>query len=277
MAVREVAIGEALFGRDDTLALIGGPCVIESEALVLEVAEGLREIARRLGMPFVFKSSFDKANRSSADSFRGPGLAAGLGILRRVRELVGVPVISDIHTPEQASPAAEALDALQIPAFLCRQTDLILAAARTGKPLNIKKGQFLAPWDMKNVVEKAREGGARTIFLTERGAAFGYNNLVVDFRSIPLLKETGCPVIFDAGHSVQKPGGLGHASGGDRSMIPVLARAAVAAGCDGLFFETHPHPDRALSDGPNMLSLDALESLLPVLIRLRRALSGKEG
>ena len=259
------------------LFLVAGPCVLEEEAVVMEIAERVARMGERFGLPVVFKASFDKANRSALRSFRGPGMEKGLRLLEAVKDRFGLAVTSDIHEPAQAASAARVLDLIQIPAFLCRQTDLILAAARTGKPLNIKKGQFLAPWDMKNVVEKAREGGARTIFLTERGAAFGYNNLVVDFRSIPLLKETGCPVIFDAGHSVQKPGGLGHASGGDRSMIPVLARAAVAAGCDGLFFETHPHPDRALSDGPNMLSLDALESLLPVLIRLRRALSGKEG
>jgi len=258
------------------LFLLAGPCVLEEASLVLAIAERLGRMGERLGLPVVFKASFDKANRSSLRSFRGPGLEEGLRLLEEVKERTGLPVTSDIHEPAQAEPAARVLDLIQIPAFLCRQTDLILAAARTGKPLNIKKGQFLAPWDMKNVVEKARAGGAETVLLTERGASFGYNNLVVDFRSIPLLKETGCPVVFDAGHSVQKPGGLGHASGGDRAMIPVLARAAVAAGCDGLFFETHPDPDRALSDGPNMLSLDDLEALLPVLLRLRKALPGGE-
>ena len=277
MAVREVAIGEALFGRDDTLALIGGPCVIESEALVLEVAEGLREIARRLGLPFVFKSSFDKANRSSADSFRGPGLAAGLGILRRVRELVGVPVISDIHTPEQASPAAEALDALQIPAFLCRQTDLVQAAAATGKPVNLKKGQFLAPWEMANVVAKAEAAGGKALLLTERGTTFGYNNLVVDMRGIPTMRTLGYPVVFDATHSVQLPGGRGTASGGQREMVTTLARAAVAAGVDALFLEVHPNPEAALCDGPTMVRLDEVESLLQSCLRIRRALLREGG
>lgn len=255
----------------DGLFLIAGPCVIESEEQALDLAKAIADISSALGLPAVFKASFDKANRSSIHSFRGPGLDGGLAVLERVKRETGLPVTSDIHEVHQASPASEVLDIIQIPAFLCRQTDLILAAAQTGRFLNIKKGQFLAPQDMINVVEKARSAGAKDILVTERGTTFGYQNLVVDMRSIPLLKKTGCPVVFDATHSVQKPGGLGNATGGDREMVPILARAAVAAGCNGLFFETHQDPDQALSDGPNMLNLKELKDLLTGLIRIHEA------
>lgn len=260
----EISPGQSLF-------LIAGPCVIESEEITLKIAESVARIASDLGIPTLFKASFDKANRTSISSFRGPGLEKGLRILEKAREATGLAVTSDIHETHQAETAASVLDLLQIPAFLCRQTDLIVSAAKTGKPINVKKSQFLAPWDMKNVVEKARSAGANDIFVTERGSTFGYNNLVVDMRSMPLLKETGCPVIFDATHSVQKPGGKGTSTGGDRSMVPTLAKAAVVAGCDGLFFETHPDPDNALSDGPNMLKTKDLKDLLTKLIAIKNA------
>ncbi|MHC4941430.1 MAG: 3-deoxy-8-phosphooctulonate synthase [Planctomycetota bacterium] len=253
------------------LFFIAGPCVIESEEITLIIAGEIARIRDKLKIPIIFKASFDKANRTSISSFRGPGLDEGLKILRKVKEKTGLPVTSDIHGPDQAGPASQVLDLIQVPAFLCRQTDLIVQVAETGKPLNLKKGQFLAPWDMGHAVEKARSAGAEHVFITERGTSFGYNNLVVDMRTFPNLKKTGCPVIFDATHSVQRPAGLGDATGGDRDMVPTLARAAVAAGCDGLFFETHPDPDRALSDGPNMLILKDLEDLLSRLIRIRKA------
>jgi 2-dehydro-3-deoxyphosphooctonate aldolase (KDO 8-P synthase) len=269
-----VRIGPLTVGGDSPLLVISGPCVLESESLALTVAETLRDVTRRLGLPLLFKSSYDKANRTSLDSFRGPGLTEGLAILERVRRSTGVPVISDIHGPEEARPAAEVLDALQIPAFLCRQTDLLAAAARTGKPVNIKKGQFLAPWDMVPAVGKVRDAGNDQILLTERGSCFGYNNLVVDFRGIPILKEkTGCPVIFDATHSVQLPGGAGTASAGQREYAPVLARAAVAAGADGVFLEVHPDPDNARCDGPNSIPLDRVEDVLRRLVAIREALA----
>jgi 2-dehydro-3-deoxyphosphooctonate aldolase (KDO 8-P synthase) len=267
-------IGPFSVGGGAPLLVISGPCVLESESLALTVAETLRDIAGRLGVQFLFKSSYDKANRTSLDSFRGPGLTEGLAILDRVRRSAGVPVISDIHGPEEARPAAEVLDVLQIPAFLCRQTDLLAAAARAGKPVNIKKGQFLAPWDMVPAVGKVREAGNDQILLTERGSCFGYNNLVVDFRSIPILQEkTGCPVIFDATHSVQLPGGAGTASAGQREYAPVLARAAVAAGADGVFLEVHPDPDKARCDGPNSIPLDRVEDVLRRLVAIREALA----
>jgi 2-dehydro-3-deoxyphosphooctonate aldolase (KDO 8-P synthase) len=253
------------------LFFIAGPCVIETEEITLQIAKEIARIRDRLKIPIFFKASFDKANRTSISSYRGPGLEEGLKVLSKVKETTGLPVTSDIHGPEQAEPASQVLDIIQIPAFLCRQTDLILKVAETGKALNLKKGQFMAPWDMTHAVEKARSAGAGQVFITERGTTFGYNNLVVDMRTFSNLKKTGCPVIFDATHSVQKPAGLGHATGGDRDMVPILARAAVAAGCDGLFFETHPDPDRALSDGPNMLILKDLEELLSGLIRIRKA------
>jgi len=262
-------IGPVEIIPSQSLFLIAGPCVIETEETTLEIAESIARIAAELNIPVIFKASFDKANRTAITSFRGPGLEQGLQILKKVKESTGLPVTSDIHEPHQAERAAEVLDLIQIPAFLCRQTDLITQAAGTHKPINLKKSQFLAPWDMKNAVEKARAGGAEDIFVTERGSTFGYNNLVVDMRSIPILKKTGCPVIFDATHSVQKPGGRGTSTGGDRTMVPILAKAAVAAGCDGLFFETHTDPDQARSDGPNMLNLKDLKDLLSILIAIR--------
>ncbi len=258
-------------GAGHPLALIAGPCVIESEAMTLEIARRLAGICDELGVPLVFKASFDKANRTSLSSFRGPGMERGLAVLARVRQEVGLPVLSDIHEPTQAQEAAAVLDCIQIPAFLCRQTDLLLAAARTGKPVNIKKGQFLAPWDMANAVAKVREAGGRELLLTERGSSFGYNNLVVDMRSLPALRDLGCPVVFDATHSVQLPGGSGTASSGQRQFVPHLARAAVAVGIDALFIEVHPRPDQALCDGPNSLPLDQVAPLLRSLLAIRRA------
>ncbi|WP_336966366.1 3-deoxy-8-phosphooctulonate synthase [Sphingobium aquiterrae] len=263
-------------GADAPMFVIAGPCVIESEALVLSVAENLRGIADRLGLHLIFKSSFDKANRSSGSTFRGPGMDTGLRILEKVRSETGLPVLTDIHTPEQARAAADAVDVLQTPAFLARQTDLIEAAAATGKPVNIKKAQFMAPSDMQQVVAKAKNAAMRAgkpeecVMLCERGTSFGYNNLVVDMRSLAIMAQTGCPVVFDATHSVQRPGGLGDRSGGDRQFVPLLARAAVAAGVSGLFMETHPDPDKALSDGPNAWPLDRAEALLTDLLTLSR-------
>ncbi|MDD9148741.1 3-deoxy-8-phosphooctulonate synthase [Sporolactobacillus sp. CQH2019] len=256
------------FGKNDPFVLIAGPCVIESEDLVLKTADTIREVTDRLGIPFVFKSSYDKANRSSIYSKRGPGLEKGLEILNKVKEKIGVPLTSDIHEADQAAPAADVLDILQIPAFLCRQTDLLVAAARTGKIINIKKGQFLAPWDMKNVITKLEEAGNTNILLTERGASFGYNNLVVDMRSLPTMRSYGYPVVFDATHSVQIPGGNGISTGGKREFVPYLSRAAVAAGVDAVFMEVHPDPDRAWSDGPNMVPLESLEELLKPLLEI---------
>jgi 2-dehydro-3-deoxyphosphooctonate aldolase (KDO 8-P synthase) len=264
-----VPVGSYRLGGGGRLFLIAGPCVIESAESTLRHARKLKEIARRLGIPFIFKSSYDKANRSSIDSFRGPGLAAGLEILAAVKRELGVPVLSDVHGCSEVGPAARVLDIIQIPAFLSRQTDLILEAARTGKPVNVKKGQFLAPEDMRNVVDKIRRAGNDKILLTERGASFGYRTLVTDFRSLVILRELGYPVVFDATHSVQEPGALGKASGGQRRFVPALARAAVAVGCDGLFMEVHERPDRALSDGPNMVPLGKLEALLRGLLRIR--------
>lgn len=255
-------------GARQPFFLIAGPCVIESEEHALGVAARLREITSALDVPFIFKASYDKANRTSIRSFRGPGLDRGLEILGRVRRELGVAVTSDVHEAGQVGPAAEVLDLLQIPAFLCRQTDLIVAAAATGRPVNIKKGQFLAPGDLVHAVEKARSTGNRDLFVTERGTSFGYNNLVVDFRSLPLLRKLGVPVVFDATHSVQLPGGAGGSSSGESGFIPYLARAAVAVGVDGLFMEVHPEPKRALSDGANALQIDLLEGMLTQLRRL---------
>ncbi len=254
------------------LFLLAGPCVIESEALCLRVAESLRRTCERLEVPFVFKASFDKANRSSATSYRGPGLDEGLRVLAKVKARVGVPVLTDVHTEAQATAAAEVVEILQIPAFLCRQTDLVVTAAKTGRIVNLKKGQFLAPEDMANVVAKAVDAGNRQLILTERGATFGYHNLVADMRAIPAMRALGFPVVFDATHSVQLPGAGGDKSGGEREFAPVLARCAVAAGVDGVFCETHPDPDRALSDGPNMIPLRQLPRLLGTLVRIREAL-----
>jgi len=253
-------------GLDHPLFLIAGPCVVESEQLQMDVAGKLKEMTAELGIPFIFKSSYDKANRSSGKSFRGPGMEKGLEILAKVKRELQVPVLTDVHTEEEIPEAAKAVDVLQTPAFLCRQTDFIHAVARSGKPVNIKKGQFLAPGDMKNVVEKAREAsGADNIMVCERGASFGYNNLVSDMRSLAIMRETGCPVVFDATHSVQLPGGQGASSGGQREFVPVLARAAVATGVAGVFMETHPDPAKALSDGPNAWPLPRMRELLATL------------
>jgi 2-dehydro-3-deoxyphosphooctonate aldolase (KDO 8-P synthase) len=254
---------------ESTLSLIAGPCVIESEALCLEIAEVLRKECRELGITYIFKASFDKANRSSSASFRGPGIE-GLNILAKVRKTLDLPVLTDVHTEDQVTRAAEVADLLQIPAFLCRQTDLIQAAVRSGKIVNIKKGQFLAPHDMRQVLAKAASAGGTRLMATERGTTFGYNNLVTDMRSIPIMKTFGYPVIFDATHSVQLPGGAGDRSSGQREFAPVLARAAVAAGADGLFIETHPEPGKALSDGPNMIPLDEMPALLKTAVKLHK-------
>ncbi len=252
-------------GLDRPLFLIAGPCVIESEQLALDTAGRLKEITGRLGIPFIYKSSFDKANRSSHHSYRGPGLEQGLKILETVKAQIGVPVLTDVHEYTPLAEVAAVVDVLQTPAFLCRQTDFIQNVVRQGKPVNIKKGQFLSPWDMANVVAKARIAGNVQIMVCERGASFGYNNLVSDMRALMVMRATGCPVVFDATHSVQLPGGQGQVSGGQREFVPVLARAAVAAGISGLFMETHPDPDRALSDGPNAWPLDRMEALLATL------------
>jgi 2-dehydro-3-deoxyphosphooctonate aldolase (KDO 8-P synthase) len=268
VSVAVIEVGSATFGARP-LAVIAGPCVIESREHSLRMAEALRDICAGLGLPFVFKSSYDKANRSSVGSFRGPGPEQGLRILEEVKHSLGVPVISDIHTPEQAAEAAQVLDIIQIPAFLCRQTDLLLAAAATGRAVNVKKGQFLAPWDMKNVVAKLESAGCTRILLTERGASFGYNNLVVDMRGVPVMRSLGYPMVFDATHSVQLPGGQGDRSGGNREFVLPLARAAVAAGADAVFLEVHDAPDTAPCDGPNMLPLERTESALRTLAAIR--------
>ena len=259
-------------GLDKPLFLIAGPCVIESEQMALDTAGQLKEICAALNLPFIYKSSYDKANRSSGKTFRGFGIDAGLKILAEVKKQIGVPVLTDVHDEDEIAPVASVVDVLQTPAFLCRQTDFIHAVARSGKPVNIKKGQFLSPWDMKNVVDKAREASsADNIMVCERGASFGYNNLVSDMRSLAVMRNTGCPVVFDATHSVQLPGGQGTASGGQREFVPVLARAAVAAGVSGLFMETHPNPSQAMSDGPNAFPLGHLKELLETLLVLDAA------
>ena len=264
LAGHEVGIGRPLF-------LIAGPCVIEGQALTEEIAGRLKEITGRLGVPFIFKASYDKANRSSRASFRGPGIEAGLRVLEHVRSRIGVPVLTDVHEDSPLAEVAAAVDVLQTPAFLCRQTNFIVNVASQGRPVNIKKGQFLSPWEMQNVVDKARSTGNEAILVCERGFSFGYNNLVSDMRSLSVLRGTGCPVVFDATHSVQLPGGQGSSSGGQREFIPVLARAAVAAGVAGLFMETHPRPEEALSDGPNAWPLARMEPLLATLAALDRA------
>ena len=265
-----VAIGNLHCGRGRPLLLIAGPCVIESEALTLSIAERLKQIAAEQQTPLIFKASFDKANRTSAAAYRGPGLESGLAILRRVKEKTGLPVTTDIHEPRQAEPVGRVCNLVQIPAFLARQTDLLLAAAATGRPVHVKKGQFLAPWDMKHVVGKLESGGCRRVLLGERGTFFGYGRLVNDMRAIVQMQSLGVPVIFDATHSVQEPGGLGTATGGNRAMVEPLARAAVALGADGLFFETHPEPDAAPSDGANMVPLDRFADVLRRLLKIRR-------
>jgi len=255
-------------GPEQPFFLIAGPCVIESEHLALETAATLKDMCKRLGIPFIFKSSFDKANRSSGESFRGLGIDEGLRILAEVRRQVGVPVLTDVHEDSDISAVAEVVDVLQTPAFLCRQTNFITRVAQAGKPVNIKKGQFLSPWDMQNVVDKAKATGNQDIMVCERGASFGYNNLVSDMRSLAVMRQTGCPVVFDATHSVQLPGGQGASSGGQREFVPVLARAAVAVGVSGVFMETHPDPEKALSDGPNAWPLGQMEQLLITLKEL---------
>jgi 2-dehydro-3-deoxyphosphooctonate aldolase (KDO 8-P synthase) len=257
-------------GSGQPLLLIAGPCALESEELARRVAGTMQEICARLGFSYVFKASFDKANRTSLSSYRGPGLEEGLAILSRIRQEFQVPVVSDVHETFQVQAVAEVLDLIQIPAFLCRQTDLLAAVARTGKPVNLKKGQFVSPWDMEHGVNKIRQAGGRKIMLVERGASFGYNNLVVDMRGLSVMRSFGCPVIFDATHSVQLPGGAGGSSGGQREFIAPLSRAAVAAGIDGLFMEVHPDPDTALCDGPNSIALDQIEGVLTQLGRIRQ-------
>ena len=257
-------------GPDQPLFLIAGPCVIEGATLTQQIAGTLVELTAKLGVPFIFKASFDKANRSSRSSYRGPGLAAGLAVLESVRKTFQVPVLTDVHEDTPLAEVAAVVDVLQTPAFLCRQTNFILNVASQGKPVNIKKGQFLSPWEMRNVVDKARSTGNDAIMVCERGFSFGYNNLVTDMRSLAIMRETGCPVVFDATHSVQLPGGAGTVSGGQREFIPVLARAAVAAGVAGVFMETHPQPEKALSDGPNAWPLDRMQSLLQTLVELDR-------
>lgn len=270
-----VSAGNVRFGNDLPLAVIAGPCQMESRAHALEVAQALQEIAGRLGIGLVYKSSFDKANRTSAKAARGMGLDAALPVFAEIRETLGLPTLTDVHEIEQCARVAEACDVLQIPAFLCRQTDLLIAAAKTGRVVNVKKGQFLAPWDMKNVVEKVTGAGNANVLVTERGVSFGYNTLVSDMRALPVLRETGAPVIFDATHSVQQPGGQGTSSGGERKYVGVLARAAVAVGVAGVFIETHPDPDQAPSDGPNMIALKDLPALLADLIAFDKLAKSK--
>jgi len=263
-----IEVGDFRIGNDLPLVLIAGPCVIEGEDFTLKTAEAIAAIASRCNVPLIFKASFDKANRTSIESFRGPGLEEGLRILQRVKDELGVPVMTDVHAPEQAKPVAEVADVLQTPAFLCRQTDFIQTVASCGRPVNIKKGQFLAPTDMVQVLAKAQASGNRDIMLCERGTSFGYNNLISDMRSLIVMSETGQPVVFDATHSVQQPGGLGTATGGNREHVPALARAAVAVGVAAVFMEVHPNPDEAKSDGPNSLALTSLEGLLSQLVKL---------
>lgn len=269
----EIKIGDLRIGGKRPLFLIAGPCVIEEEDAFFRIAQRLKQITQELDIPFIFKSSYDKANRLNVTSYRGPGLKQGLKILARVKRELNLPVLSDVHSEAEVGPAAETLDVIQIPALLCRQTDLVLAAAKTGKPINLKKGQFMAPADMKNLIEKITSAGNNKIILTERGTSFGYNNLVSDMRALPLLRSFGYPVVYDASHSVQLPGGGGTHSGGEREMIPHLARAAVAAGCDGIFLEVHEKPDTARCDGPNMLQLNQLPQLLTQLLEIHRIVS----
>jgi 2-dehydro-3-deoxyphosphooctonate aldolase (KDO 8-P synthase) len=280
--MKKLLIGDYKIGEGEPLAILAGPCVIESEEHTLSIAASLQKIMRNCPFSLIFKASYDKANRSSIDSFRGPGLEKGLRILERIKKELGLPVLTDVHSPEEATAAAEVCDMIQIPAFLCRQTDLIAAVGRTKAAVNVKKGQFLAPWDMKNVVDKLLFCGNDRILLTDRGTSFGYNNLVSDFRSIPIMQKLGFPVCFDATHSVQLPGGLGHVSGGQREFIPILAKAAIAVGCNALFLECHPNPNQAKSDAATVLPLEELSSLLQELERIYNAvhptaqLSGKQ-
>lgn len=271
---KKINIGDITIGGGAPFVLISGPCVIEDRSTVLAIATKIKAIAAKEGVPFIFKASYDKANRTSIDSYRGPGMAKGLAILREIKEKLGVPILSDVHTPEEAEAAADVLDILQIPAFLCRQTDLLVAAGQTKKVVNIKKGQFLSPAGMQQAVAKVVSTGNKNILLTERGTTFGYNNLVTDFRSLAIMRETGYPVVLDASHSVQQPGGLGTASGGDSQHIPLLARCGMAAGCDALFVETHIDPSKALSDGPNMLPLKQMPAFLRTLRAIDEVVKG---
>ncbi|MBN1794939.1 MAG: 3-deoxy-8-phosphooctulonate synthase [Candidatus Omnitrophica bacterium] len=273
MTIKRIAVTEdVILGGEGPPALIAGPCVIEDEALVRDIAASLKEIAGRLSLPFVFKASFDKANRSSLRSYRGPGMKEGLRILEKIKKEYAVPVTTDVHDVAQVKEVSLVADVLQIPAFLSRQTDLLIAASQSGRAVNVKKGQFLAPWDVKNIIEKCAASGCERLILTERGTSFGYNQLITDFRALPIMREFGYPVIFDATHSVQAPGGKGESSGGERRFIPHLVRAAVAVGCDGVFLEVHPDPDKGLSDGANMLPLDEVETLLTEALAIRKAL-----
>ena len=268
---RQITIGKVHIGGNSPLLIIAGPCVIEDKDITLHTARKLKEICSGLGLPLLFKSSYDKANRSSIDSFRGPGMEKGLDVLSEIKDTLGLSVISDVHSVEEVGPASKVLDAIQIPAFLCRQTDLITAASMTGKPVNVKKGQFLAPWDVKNIIWKFRSTGNENLIITERGTSFGYNNLVVDFRSIPIMRSYGYPVILDVTHSLQFPGGLGTSSGGQREFAGQLMRAAAVMDVDGLFMEVHPEPNKALSDGPNMIPLGEVEGLLRTVRRIYEA------
>jgi 2-dehydro-3-deoxyphosphooctonate aldolase (KDO 8-P synthase) len=270
---REINIANTKLGGNNPLYIIAGPCVIESEEIVFYTAEKLKEFCGQVGLSLLFKSSYDKANRTSISSFRGPGIEKGLRVLSDVRSRFGIPVLSDVHSAEEVKPASEVLDALQIPAFLCRQTDLILSASHSGKPVNIKKGQFLAPLDIKNIIDKFISTGNQNLFITERGTSFGYNNLIVDFRGLSLMRSFGYPIVFDVTHSLQLPGGLGSSSGGQREFAEPLARAAVAIGVDGLFVEVHPEPDKALCDGPNMIQIDTVPEFLRIIKTIHNAVS----
>lgn len=270
--MKEVLVKNIPLGNNKPLVLIAGPCVIESATLCLDTAKRIKDITTKLGIPFIFKSSFDKANRMSIDSYRGPGIKKGLDVLNKVKQQIKVPILSDVHCSKDIAEAAKVLDIIQIPAFLCRQTDIVVTAAKTGKVVNIKKGQFLAPWDMLPIIKKIKSVGNEKIILTERGVSFGYNNLVTDFRSIQIMREFGYPVIYDATHSIQVPGGKGTCSGGRREFVEGLCRAAVAFGCDGLFLEVHPDPDRALCDGPNMVNIKELEKILKQVKSIEEAL-----
>jgi len=271
--MHQVIVKDLKIGQGNPHVLIAGPCVIESESLCLDTAKRIKDITQKLGMPFIFKSSFDKANRLSVDSFRGPGIKKGLEVLNKVKQKIKVPVLTDIHCQKEIDEVAKIVDVIQIPAFLCRQTDIVVAAARTGKVVNIKKGQFLAPWDVLPIIKKVESTGSRKILITERGSSFGYNNLVTDFRSFAIMREFGYPVIYDATHSVQLPGGKGASSGGQREFVEGLSRAAIAFGCDGLFLEVHPDPDKAPCDGPNMIDLETLEKLLKQIKKINEAIT----
>ena len=273
--MKQIELNDFFIGNNTSFVLIAGPCVLEDEAAAMDVAQYLQKLTAKLKIPFIFKASYDKANRTSISSYRGPGLKEGLAILKRIKEKLAVPLLSDVHRFEEIDEAAQILDVLQVPAFLCRQTDFVMEVARKAKIINIKKGQFLAPWDVANIITKIKAAGNENILLTERGTSFGYNNLVFDIRSLPIMRESGYPVIFDATHSVQLPGGTGTASGGERNMVPYLARAAVAAGVDGIFLEVHRNPEKALCDGANSLYLDSLEELLTMLKQIDRLVKSK--